>query len=371
VIAGIIQEKPTLRWAFHFNANWVSRSWDSHFAFGIRAARIRHRLISQLFARHYNQAMARYLITGIAGFIGSSLAHELVKQGHDVSGFDNLSTGNLENLADIRSSVNFQEMDLQDKDGVKQACKGIDYILHQGALASVPRSVKDPLTSHESNINGTLNLLLAARDAKVRRIVYAASSSAYGDQPTQPKQEEMLPMPLSPYAVQKLTCEYYIQAFYRVYGLHGVCTRYFNIFGPRQAADSPYSGVIAQFIHKMMAGETPTIFGDGSTSRDFTYIDNAVNANLLACVAPDEVATGRVFNIGTGKSQTLNDVYAGIAKILGFSASPIYGPAREGDIRHSLAGIDRARKELGYQPKDNFFEGLEKTVAWYVSEAAK
>jgi UDP-glucose 4-epimerase len=317
------------------------------------------------------ELMARYLITGIAGFIGSSLAHELVKQGHDVSGFDNLSTGNLENLAAIRSSVNFQEMDLQDKVRVREACEGIDYILHQGALASVPRSVKDPLTSHESNINGTLNLLLAARDAGVRRIVYAASSSAYGDQPTQPKQEDMLPMPLSPYAVQKLTCEYYIQAFYRVYGLQGVCTRYFNIFGPRQAADSPYSGVIAQFIYKMMAGETPTIFGDGSTSRDFTYVDNAVNANLLACVAPDKVATGRVFNIGTGKSQTLNDVYAGIAKILGFLGSPIYGPPREGDIQHSLASIDRARNELGYKPKDNFFEGLENTVAWYVSQASK
>jgi nucleoside-diphosphate-sugar epimerase len=313
--------------------------------------------------------MARYLITGIAGFIGSSLAHELVKQGHEVSGFDNLSTGNVGNLAAIRSSIQFQEMDLQDKDGVRDACKGIDYVLHQGALASVPRSVKDPLTSHESNINGTLNLLLAARDAGVRRVVYAASSSAYGDQPIQPKQEEMLPMPLSPYAVQKLTCEYYIQAFYRVYGLQGVCVRYFNIFGPRQAADSPYSGVIAQFIYKMMAGETPTIFGDGSTSRDFTFVDNAVNANLLACMAPDEVATGRVFNIGTGKSQTLNDVYAGIAKILGFSGKPNYGPPRQGDIHHSLASIDRARNELGYKPKDNFYEGLEKTVAWYTSQA--
>ena len=176
---------------------------------------------------------------------------------------------------------------------------------------------------------------------------------------------------LSPYAVQKLTCEYYIQAFYRVYGLQGVCTRYFNIFGPRQAADSPYSGVIAQFIYKMMAGETPTIFGDGSTSRDFTYVDNAVNANLLACVAPDEVATGRVFNIGTGKSQTLNEVYAGIAKILGFSGKPIYGRRARRGYQHSLASIDRARKELGYKPKDNFFEGLEKTVAWYVSEASK
>jgi UDP-glucose 4-epimerase len=229
--------------------------------------------------------------------------------------------------------------------------------------------VKDPLSSHESNINGTLNLLLAARDAGVRRIVYAASSSAYGDQPTQPKHEEMSPMPLSPYAVQKLTCEFYIQAFYKVYGLEGICLRYFNIFGPRQAADSPYSGVIAQFIYKMMAGETPTIFGDGSTSRDFTYVDNAVNANLLACLAPKEVATGRVFNIGTGKSHTLNDVYAGIASILGFSGNPNYGPHRAGDIQHSLASIERARNEIGYAPKADFHEGLKKTVAWYVSEA--
>jgi nucleoside-diphosphate-sugar epimerase len=315
--------------------------------------------------------MARYLITGIAGFIGSSLAHALIKQGHDVRGIDNLSTGNLDNLADIRPAIDFQEMDLQDEAGMKSACDGIDYILHQGALASVPRSVKDPLTSHESNINGTLNLLIAARDTKVRRIVYAASSSAYGDQPTQPKQEDMLPRPLSPYAVQKLTCEYYLQAFYRAYGLEGVCLRYFNIFGPRQAADSPYSGVIAQFTFKMMEGITPTIFGDGLTSRDFNYVDNAVSANLLACLAPSEVATGRVFNIGTGKSHTLNEVYATIAEHLGFTAQPIYGPPRAGDIQHSLADITRASTELGYQPKAHFHEGLKKTVGWYLEEKQK
>ncbi len=310
--------------------------------------------------------MARYLITGIAGFIGSTLAHVLVEQGHDVSGIDNLSTGNLGNLADIRQSISFQQMDLQDAQGVKGACDGIDYILHQGALASVPRSVKDPLTSHESNINGTLNLLIAARDAKVRRIVYAASSSAYGDQPTQPKQEDMLPRPLSPYAVQKLTCEYYIQSFHRAYGLEGVCLRYFNIFGPRQAADSPYSGVIAQFTYKMMAGVTPTIFGDGLTSRDFTYVDNAVSANLLACKAPAEVATGRVFNIGTGGSHTLNEVYETIASQLGFNKPPTYGHEREGDIKHSLADITRARTELGYEPLVGLHEGLRRTVDWYL-----
>ena len=315
--------------------------------------------------------MARYLITGIAGFIGSTLAHALVEQGHEVRGIDNLSTGNLENLADIRQQIDFQETDLQDVAGVKSACEGVDYVLHQGALASVPRSVKDPLSSHESNVNGTLNLLIAARDAKVRRIVYAASSSAYGDQPTQPKQEDMLPLPLSPYAVQKLTCEYYIQSFYRSYGLEGVCLRYFNIFGPRQAADSPYSGVIAQFTYKMMEGITPTIFGDGLTSRDFNYVDNAVSANLLACTAPSEVATGRVFNIGTGKSHTLNEVYATIAEHLGFTAKPTYGPAREGDIQHSLADISRASSELGYVPRAHFHEGLKKTVAWYLEEKQK
>jgi len=315
--------------------------------------------------------MARFLITGIAGFIGSTLAHRLVDEGHEVSGIDNLSTGNLENLADIRSAINFQQIDLRDAEALRAACKGVEFILHQAALASVPRSVKDPLSSHESNINGTLNLLLAAREAGVRRIVYAASSSAYGDQPTQPKQEDMIPKPLSPYAVQKLTCEYYIQAFHRSYGLEGICLRYFNIFGPRQAADSPYSGVIAQFVYKMMEGITPTIFGDGLTSRDFTFVNNAVNANLLACQAPSQVATGRVFNVGTGKSRTLNEVYEGIASALGFKQPPLYGPERVGDVKHSLASIERAQKELGYVPKADFYEGLEKTVAWYLSQNSK
>ena len=315
--------------------------------------------------------MARYLITGIAGFIGSTLAHTLVEQGHEVSGIDNLSTGNLDNLADIASSVSFQQADLQDLPAMHKACEGIDYILHQAALASVPRSVKDPLASHQANINGTLNVLLAARDAKVKRIVYAASSSAYGDQPTQPKQEDMLPRPLSPYATQKLTCEYYIQSFCHVYGMEGVCTRYFNIFGPCQAADSPYSGVIAHFIHKMMAGETPTINGDGTTSRDFTFVQNAVQANLLACTAPKEFANGRVFNVGTGHSHTLNELYDSLAKILNFKERPNHGPVRAGDVQHSLADITRASTELGYKPITDFHAGLEKTVAWYLEEKSK
>lgn len=310
--------------------------------------------------------MARYLITGIAGFIGSTLAHRLLELGHEVRGIDNLSTGRLENLAEIHSSISFTRGDIQDVEAMQAACEGVDYVLHQAALASVPRSVKDPLTSHASNINGTLNVLLAARDAGVKRIVYAASSSAYGNQATQPKHEEMSPQPLSPYAVQKLTCEYYIQAFCQVYGMEGVCLRYFNIFGPRQAADSPYSGVIAQFIHKMMAGETPTIHGDGTTSRDFTFVGNAVNANLLACTAPKEIATGRVFNVGMGQSHTLNDLYAALARILRFRERAKYGPARAGDVQHSLASIERSRLELGYEPQTSFEEALEQTVAWYL-----
>ena len=315
--------------------------------------------------------MARYLITGIAGFIGSTLAHALLEQGHAVQGIDNLSTGRLENLADIRSSIQFEVADLRDLPAMRNACEGVDFVLHQAALASVPRSVKDPVASHESNVNGTLNLFMAARDAKVRRVVYAASSSAYGDQEGRAKQEEMTPRPLSPYAVQKLTGEHYLQAFCRVYGMEGVCLRYFNIFGPRQAADSPYSGVIAQFIFKMLAGETPTINGDGSVSRDFTFVANAVQANLLACTAPRQVAAGRVFNVGTGNSHTLNDLYSALASILGFSSAVKYGAVRPGDIPHSLADITRARTELGYSPTVDFRTGLESTAAWYLKEHAE
>ena len=315
--------------------------------------------------------MARYLITGMAGFIGSTLAHTLVEQGHTVQGIDNLSTGRMENIEDILPSVQFEIADLQDLNAMRAACEGVDYVLHQAALASVPRSVKDPLTSHESNVNGTLNLLIAARDAGVKRIVYAASSSAYGDQEGQAKHEEMTPRPLSPYAVQKLACEHYIQAFCRVYDMEGVCLRYFNIFGPRQAADSPYSGVIAHFIYKMMAGEVPTINGDGSVSRDFTFVENAVQANLLACTARREFANGRVFNVGTGQSHTLNDLYDALAGIFEFKQPAKYGPVRAGDIPHSLADISRAERELGYKPASGFHAGLEKTATWYREESKR
>ena len=313
--------------------------------------------------------MARYLITGMAGFIGSTLAHALLEQGHTVRGIDNLSTGRMENIEDILSSVQFEIADLQDRQAMRSACEGVDFVLHQAALASVPRSVKDPLGSHESNVNGTLNLLMAARDAGVKRIVYAASSSAYGDQEGQAKQEDMTPRPLSPYAVQKLACEHYLQAFCRVYGMEGICLRYFNIFGPRQAADSPYSGVIAHFIYNMMAGEVPTIHGDGSVSRDFTFVGNAVQANLRACTAPREFAYGRVYNVGTGQSHTLNDLYRVLASLFDFNQAPKYGPVRAGDIPHSLADIRRAKSELRYEPASDFRAGLEQTVAWYRQES--
>lgn len=309
--------------------------------------------------------MPSYLITGIAGFIGSSLAHALVSLGHDVRGIDNLSTGCMDNLQEVRNAIDFRQIDLNDKLGVQQACTGVDYILHQAAVASVPRSIDDPVTSHAVNIDGTFNLLLAARDAGVRRVVYAASSSAYGDQPVQPKREDMLPNPLSPYAVQKLTCEYYMQSFFTVYGLETVSLRYFNIFGPRQSAGSPYSGVIAKFIRSMLMGRVPIISGNGQQSRDFTYIENAVSANLLACEAESHKVAGKVFNIGTGNSYTLNQTYTTIASLLEFKEPPRYGESRMGDIEHSQADIMRANAALGYQPLVGFEEGMARTVAWY------
>jgi nucleoside-diphosphate-sugar epimerase len=313
--------------------------------------------------------MARYLVTGIAGFIGSSLAHELLEQGHEVTGIDNLSTGSLQNIADIRSDITFHQADIRELSSIEKAFAGVEYVLHQAALASVPRSVMDPIASHESNINGTLNVLVAARNAGVHRIVYAASSSAYGNQAGKAKQEDMLPQPLSPYATQKLSCEYYLQSFCKVYGMEGICLRYFNIFGPRQAADSPYSGVIAAFVRKMMSGETPTINGDGLISRDFTFVQNAVQANLLACTAPSTFANGRVYNVGTGQSHTLNSLYDNLARILDFEERPNYGPVRPGDVEHSLADISRAQTELGYVPRANFEAGLLKTVEWYLANA--
>ncbi len=312
------------------------------------------------------EPMARYLVTGVAGFIGSSLARALLDRGEHVRGIDNLSTGKLENV-DGLGKLDFRQADLVDADAMAEACRGVDFIFHEAALASVPRSVKDPESTNRSNIDGTLNLLLAARNAGVKRMIYAGSSSIYGDQPTLPKRESMVPDPISPYAVSKLAGEHYMASFYRVYGLETVVLRYFNVFGPRQDPTSMYSGVLAKFISLMLAGEQPTIYGDGEQSRDFTFIDNVVSANLLACAAPAEQVAGKVFNAATGSRITLNRTYAILQKLTGYTGKPAYGPERAGDIKHSLADISFARKAFGYQPSVDFEEGLRRTVDWYRS----
>jgi UDP-glucose 4-epimerase len=309
--------------------------------------------------------MAIYLITGIGGFIGSSLARELLRRGEQVRGVDNFSTGRRENLAGISGQVDFREADILDLEAMKAACAGTDYVLHQAAIPSVPKSVLDPIGSNRANVDGTVNVLVAARDAKVKRVVYAASSSAYGDTPTLPKRECMTPDPISPYAVAKLASERYMISFYRCYGLETVSLRYFNIFGPRQDPSSPYSGVLAKFITQMLNGQQPTMFGDGEQSRDFTYIDNAVEANLLACKAPAEQAAGRVFNVATGRRVTLNETFQLLKPLTSYSGSAIYGAERGGDIKHSLADISQAEQHLGYLPKVDFEEGLRRTVDWY------
>jgi UDP-glucose 4-epimerase len=314
--------------------------------------------------------MAKYLVTGIAGFIGSSIAHELVSRGETVRGLDDFSTGKPENIQDIRNDLDFRQASLLDEAALASACKGIDYVIHQAALPSVPKSVAEPQLTHAVNVNGTLNLLIAARDAGVKRVVYAASSSAYGESEVLPKQEAMIPRPISPYAVQKLTGEYYMQTFSAVYGLETVSLRYFNIFGPRQDANSQYSAVLAKFITQMQQGEAPTIFGDGEQSRDFTYVANAVQANLKACAVPAKDVSGRVFNIATGSRFSLKQTFEMLRKIIGFSGAAKFAPARTGDVKHSLADIALAQKHLGYSAGVSFEEGLRRTVEWYEQQAS-
>ncbi|HXX27148.1 MAG TPA: SDR family oxidoreductase [Terriglobales bacterium] len=313
--------------------------------------------------------MSTYLITGVAGFIGSSLARALLAQGDRVRGIDNLSTGKRENIAEILGHIDFQQADLLDFSQVERACQGVDYILHEAAIPSVPRSVQDPLESNRANIDATLNLLVAARDAKVKRVVYAASSSAYGDTPTLPKREDMLPGPISPYAVAKLAGEHYMSAFWRCYGLETVSLRYFNVFGPRQDPSSPYSGVLAKFITQMLARKPPTIFGDGQQSRDFTFVDNVVHANHLALKAPARAVAGRVFNVASGIQVDLNRTFAILKKLTGYPGEVLYGSERPGDVKHSLADLSLARKHLGYEPIVGLEEGLRRTIEWYRRES--
>ena len=312
--------------------------------------------------------MPKYLVTGAAGFIGSSLVRALLERGAEVRGVDNLSTGKRENLTEVMDRIDFRENDILDLDAMRSACEGVDYVLHQAAIPSVPKSVLDPLGSNRANVDGTVSVVIAARDAKVKRVVYAASSSAYGDTPTLPKQEIMPPNPISPYAVAKLASEFYMTSFYRCYGLETVSLRYFNIFGPRQDPSSPYSGVLAKFSLQLLRGEQPTIFGDGETSRDFTYIDNAVSANLLACEAPAAECAGRVFNCATGRRITLNQTFEAMKKLTGYAGTANYAPERKGDIKHSLADISQAQRHLGYKVLVNFEEGLRRTVDWYKTQ---
>jgi nucleoside-diphosphate-sugar epimerase len=309
--------------------------------------------------------MSKYLITGIAGFIGSSIARALLSRGEQVRGIDNFATGKHENIAEILDRIDLREADITDLDAMHKACTGVDFVMHQAAIPSVPKSVLDPLGSNRANVDGTVNVLVAARDAKVKRVIYAASSSAYGDTPTLPKREEMRPDPISPYAVAKLASENYMISFYRCYGLETVCLRYFNIFGPRQDPSSPYSGVLAKFTTQMLRGEQPTINGNGEQSRDFTYIDNAVEANLLACKTPAQKAAGQMFNIATGRRVTLNETFKVLQDLTGYKGQPKHGPDREGDVKHSLADISKAEAGLGYKPRVDFEDGLRRTVEWY------
>ena len=312
--------------------------------------------------------MSRYLITGIAGFIGSSVARALIQLGDEVRGLDNFSTGNRANIAEIIDKLDFLEVDLLDLNAMRQACEGVDFVLHQAAIPSVPKSISDPHTSNRVNVDGTVNVLIAARDAKVKRVVYAASSSAYGDQPTLPKHEAMTPDPISPYAVAKYSGEMYMKSFYRCYGLETVSLRYFNVFGPRQDPKSEYAAVIPKFITAALAGQTPRIFGDGTQSRDFCHIDNIIEANFKAASAPAAQVSGQVFNIACGVATDLNQVVAVISDILGKKIEPRHEAERAGDIKHSYADIGKARQRLGYTASVSFADGLRRTLEWYRSE---
>ncbi len=311
----------------------------------------------------------RYVVTGGAGFIGSNTVDELVRRGHSVVVLDDLSSGKEENLADSRNKISFIKGSITDLEAVRKAMQEADYVLHLAARTSVPRSVKDPLETNRINVDGTLNVLLAARDAKVKRIVFAASSSAYGETPTLPKVETMQPEPISPYGVTKYFGELYAQTFGRLYGLENVSLRYFNIFGPRQDPGSPYSGVLAKFCTAFLEETQPVIFGDGEQTRDFTYVDNAISANLLACEAPN--VSGKVFNIGVGGRFSLNQTIELLRNISGTQLQVKYDPPRDGDIRDSQADITQARELLDYEPQVDFEQGLRRTFDWYRAVHAK
>jgi len=307
--------------------------------------------------------MGVYAVTGGAGFIGSNIVEELLRRNETVKVIDNFSTGKRENIKAFKERIEIIDADLATAPNLSQLLNGVDYVIHQAAIPSVPKSIIDPMRSHEANVNGTLRLLLACRDAGVKRLVYASSSSLYGDSPTLPKNEAMLPNPLSPYGAQKLFGELYCQVFTKAYGLETVSLRYFNVFGPRQDATSQYSGVLALFIPAVLQDRRPTIYGDGLQSRDFTYVQNVVEANLLACHVPGNA--GQVFNVACGERITVNSMLQQINAILNRTIEPVYAEARAGDIKHSQADITRAKEHLGYEPKVSFEEGLRRTIHWY------
>jgi len=311
----------------------------------------------------------RYLVTGGAGFIGSNIVDELVRRGASVTVLDDLSAGKESNLSGVRDKIDLQVGSITDLATTQKACEGADYVIHLAARTSVPRSVKDPLESNRVNIDGTLNVLVAARDAKVKRLVYAASSSAYGETPTLPKVETMMAAPISPYGVTKYVGELYALVFGRVYGLENASIRFFNVFGPRQDPTSQYSGVLSRFMLAILDGQTPVIYGDGEQSRDFTFVSNVVDEVLRACEAPG--ASGKVFNGGTGARITLNQVLQQLGQITGKTITAKHDPERNGDIRDSQADISLARNVLGYEPKVMFDEGLRRTWEWYMANFGK
>ncbi len=307
--------------------------------------------------------MATYVVTGGGGFIGSHIVEELLRRKQTVKVIDNFSTGKRENVKPFQPQAEVIEADLATDSNLADLLRGAEYVIHQAAIPSVPKSIIDPLKSHRANVDGTLRLLMACRDANVRRVVYASSSSLYGDSPTLPKHEGMMPNPLSPYGAQKLFAEMYCQVFTKAYGLETVALRYFNVFGPRQDATSQYSGVLALFIPAVLQDRRPTIFGDGLQSRDFTYVQNVVEANLLACTAPG--VAGEVFNVACGDRITVNSMLQQINKITGKDVKPIYADPRAGDIKHSQADITKAQQKLAYKPQITFEEGLRRTIEWY------
>ncbi len=311
--------------------------------------------------------MSSYLVTGGAGFIGSHIVDALVAEGHSVRVLDNLTTGKISNIEHNLDRIELIKDSLTSFEAVKRSVDGVDYVIHQGALPSVPRSVSDPISSNSANIDGTLNLLVASRDAGVKRLVYASSSSVYGDTPVLPKREDMPPNPLSPYAMTKLGAEYYCRIFTKLYGFETVSLRYFNVFGPRQDPSSQYAAVIPKFLVAIKQGERPVIYGNGQQSRDFTYVKNNVNANLLACTAP--LAAGEVFNIACGDRFSLLDLVNEINSLLGTNVEPVFEEARAGDVMHSQADISKARDLLGFEPEIAFREGLRELVRWYQSGA--